>query len=76
MTKTPLAQCEAEEIYAPDRHKQHTLFCGTHVIQTRYYGDQKVKAVVVRTGTIFKFNIWNAHLFNYFHGDSIYLKVS
>ncbi|XP_076085924.1 polyamine-transporting ATPase 13A3-like isoform X2 [Mytilus galloprovincialis] len=31
-------------------HARHTLFCGTHVIQTRYYGTQKVKAVVVRTG--------------------------
>lgn len=31
-------------------HSRHVLFCGTHVIQTRYYGNQKVKAVVVRTG--------------------------
>ena len=31
-------------------HSRHVLFCGTHVIQTRYYGSQKVRAVVIRTG--------------------------
>ena len=41
-----------EEIYTPETHKRHTLFCGTQIIQTRYYGDVKVKAVVVRTGKI------------------------
>ncbi len=50
MTKTPLAQSEASEIFSSETHKRHTLFCGTHVIQTRYYGDAKVKAVVVATG--------------------------
>ena len=50
VTKTPLAPSGASELYDPDVHKRHTLFCGTHVIQTRYYGDAKVKAVVVRTG--------------------------
>ena len=50
VTKTPLAPSEACELYDPDVHKRHTLFCGTQVIQTRYYGDAKVKAVVVRTG--------------------------
>ena len=50
MTKTPLTPVDASEIYVPDLHKRNTLFCGTHVIQTRYYGDAKVKAVVVRTG--------------------------
>ena len=28
----------------------HTLFCGTHVLQTRYYNNEKVHAVVIRTG--------------------------
>ena len=51
VTKTPLAQSEANEIYSSEMHKRHTLFCGTHVIQTRYYGDAKVKAVIVGTGT-------------------------
>lgn len=31
-------------------HGKHTLYCGTHVIQTRYYGGELVRAVVVRTG--------------------------
>ena len=50
VTKTPLTPSEATEIYLPDLHKRHTIFCGTQVIQTRYYGDAKVRAVVVRTG--------------------------
>lgn len=33
-----------------EEHKRHTLFCGTHVIQTRFYTGELVKAVVVRTG--------------------------
>ncbi|KAL5014330.1 hypothetical protein ScPMuIL_008600 [Solemya velum] len=50
VTKTPLTQQEDEEIFSPERHKRHTLFAGTHVVQTRYYGQAKVTAVVVRTG--------------------------
>jgi cation-transporting ATPase 13A3/4/5 len=33
-------------------HSKHVLFCGTKVIQTRYYGNQMVKAVVLRTGEL------------------------
>ncbi|XP_064642626.1 polyamine-transporting ATPase 13A3-like isoform X2 [Lineus longissimus] len=50
VTKTPLSHSDDDEIYNPDLHKRNTLFCGTHVIQTRYYGQAKVSAVVVRTG--------------------------
>ncbi|ELU12635.1 hypothetical protein CAPTEDRAFT_90245 [Capitella teleta] len=50
VTKTPLAPSEAEEMYTPDALKRHTLFSGTQVIQTRFYGGDDVKAVVVRTG--------------------------
>ncbi|XP_006819618.1 polyamine-transporting ATPase 13A3-like [Saccoglossus kowalevskii] len=54
VTKTPLPHShdvsEESAFYNPDEHKRHTLFCGTHIIQTRYYGSEKVKAVVVRTG--------------------------
>ena len=50
VTKTPLVPTEVSEVYSPDIHKRHTMYCGTQVIQTRYYGDAKVKAVVVRTG--------------------------
>ncbi|KAK3088339.1 hypothetical protein FSP39_017880 [Pinctada imbricata] len=55
VTKTPLPNPKTsrnmEDIfYNIKEHSRHTLFCGTHVLQTRYYGSQKVKAVVVRTG--------------------------
>lgn len=48
-TKTPLIK-QDDEIYSPQTHKRHTLFCGTQVIQTRYYENNRVLAVVVRTG--------------------------
>ncbi|KAL5492024.1 hypothetical protein EMCRGX_G017412 [Ephydatia muelleri] len=46
ITKTPIP--ETDELYRPDRHKRHTLFGGTHVIQTKSLGS--ALAVVVRTG--------------------------
>ena len=56
ITKTPLpnhpSDTDSIEYYSPEGHKRHTLFSGTHVLQTRYYGDEHVKAVVVRTGEI------------------------
>ncbi|KAJ6654962.1 hypothetical protein lerEdw1_006433 [Lerista edwardsae] len=36
--------------YDPEEHRRHTLFCGTAVIQTRYYAGEAVQALVVRTG--------------------------
>ncbi|KAG6448590.1 probable cation-transporting ATPase 13A3 [Manduca sexta] len=42
--------CISPEIYSTDGHKRHTLFAGTHVIQTRFYGNNQVLAKVVRTG--------------------------
>ncbi|XP_061444002.1 polyamine-transporting ATPase 13A3-like isoform X2 [Rhineura floridana] len=36
--------------YEPEEHKRHTLFCGTSVIQTRYYSGEAVRALVIRTG--------------------------
>lgn len=52
VTKSCLSKLDIEndEVYSPEGHKRHTLFAGTAVIQTRYYGDQAVLAVVVRTG--------------------------
>ncbi|XP_070560588.1 polyamine-transporting ATPase 13A3-like isoform X2 [Ptychodera flava] len=55
VTKTPVPHSHGTSstespLYIPDEHKRHTLFCGTQVIQTRYYGSERVKAVVVRTG--------------------------
>ncbi|XP_076763504.1 polyamine-transporting ATPase anne boleyn isoform X1 [Xylocopa sonorina] len=49
VTKTPIPS-SSEMIYDTKEHARHTLFCGTRVIQTRYYGSEKVLAVVVRTG--------------------------
>lgn len=49
VTKTPLPHLP-NLYYDPKEHARHTLFCGTQVIQTRYFGDEKVLAVVVRTG--------------------------
>ncbi|XP_006611115.1 probable cation-transporting ATPase 13A3 isoform X3 [Apis dorsata] len=49
VTKTPIPSSN-EVIYDTKEHARHTLFCGTKVIQTRYYGSEKVLAVVVRTG--------------------------
>ncbi|CAG0881036.1 unnamed protein product, partial [Darwinula stevensoni] len=50
VTKTQLTHTEDEEIYSSEIQKRHTLFAGTRVIQTRFYGQNKVLGVVVRTG--------------------------
>ncbi|XP_023809990.1 probable cation-transporting ATPase 13A3 isoform X1 [Oryzias latipes] len=53
VTKTNLpnsVEGEGDDAYNTEEHKRHTLFCGTNVIQTRFYTDELVKAVVVRTG--------------------------
>jgi hypothetical protein len=65
VTKTPVAshQLGYDEFGQPNsvsldvafqmkEHSRHVLFCGTHVIQTRYYSKQPVKAVVIRTGEL------------------------
>nr|XP_022902834.1 probable cation-transporting ATPase 13A3 isoform X1 [Onthophagus taurus]XP_022902836.1 probable cation-transporting ATPase 13A3 isoform X1 [Onthophagus taurus] len=49
VTKTPFPNLPNYH-YDPKEHARHTLFCGTHVIQTRYFGGEKVLAVVIRTG--------------------------
>ncbi|XP_073346675.1 polyamine-transporting ATPase 13A3-like isoform X2 [Pagrus major] len=52
VTKTSLPSSgeDAASSYDMEEHKRHTLFCGTQVIQTRFYAGELVKAVVVRTG--------------------------
>lgn len=40
VTKT--APPHSDECYDPVGHKRHTLFSGTQVMQTRFYGDSKV----------------------------------
>ncbi|KAJ8416600.1 hypothetical protein AAFF_G00324780 [Aldrovandia affinis] len=56
-TQLPLSPCGGESngapqepLYDPEEHRRHTLFCGTQVIQTRYYSGERVRAVVIRTG--------------------------
>ncbi|KAF5282157.1 hypothetical protein FQR65_LT02854 [Abscondita terminalis] len=48
ITKTPPQS--SSEIYSTLTHKRHTLFAGTHVLQTRYYEGEQVLARVVSTG--------------------------
>ncbi|XP_054165291.1 polyamine-transporting ATPase 13A3-like isoform X2 [Oppia nitens] len=49
VTKTPLPNTTTDELYDTKEHAKHTIFCGTKVIQTRYYNNAKVKAVIIRT---------------------------
>ncbi|XP_014273142.1 polyamine-transporting ATPase 13A3 [Halyomorpha halys] len=48
VTKTPMPNSPTL-LYNEKEHARHTLFCGTQVIQTRYYGHERVYAVVIRT---------------------------
>ncbi|XP_057320538.1 polyamine-transporting ATPase 13A3-like isoform X2 [Microplitis mediator] len=49
VTKTAIPSC-ADVIYDTKKHSRSTLFCGTKIIQTRTFGNEKVLAVVIRTG--------------------------
>lgn len=49
VTKTPLPM-RNDVFYNPREHARHTLFSGTRVVQTRFYDDEKVMAVVTSTG--------------------------
>lgn len=49
VTKTP-PHSSSTEFYDSSIHKRHTVYCGTHVLQTRYYEGKYVLARVVRTG--------------------------
>eukprot|EP01027_Heterolobosea_sp_BB2_P010226 GEZU01015029.1.p1 GENE.GEZU01015029.1~~GEZU01015029.1.p1 ORF type:complete len:1111 (+),score=339.90 GEZU01015029.1:130-3333(+) len=44
------APSDESTVYMAEKHKRYTLFAGTKVIQTRYFGDDKVLAIVSRTG--------------------------
>ncbi|KAK5643080.1 hypothetical protein RI129_006925 [Pyrocoelia pectoralis] len=48
ITKTPPQP--SDETYDSLIHKRHTLFSGTQVLQTRYYGGEQVLARVTQTG--------------------------
>jgi cation-transporting ATPase 13A3/4/5 len=48
LTKTPLPNSDIP--FDAKEHACHVLFCGTRVIQTRYFGNEDMLAVVIRTG--------------------------
>ncbi|XP_021372872.1 probable cation-transporting ATPase 13A3 isoform X2 [Mizuhopecten yessoensis] len=54
VTKTPLPNPREsgteDKPFSMKEHARHVLFCGTKVIQTRYYDNQRVRAIVARTG--------------------------
>ncbi|CAG0906491.1 unnamed protein product, partial [Cyprideis torosa] len=50
VTKTPLPPRPRGLSFDSDAHARHTLFCGTRVIQTRFYEGERVLALVVNTG--------------------------
>ena len=53
VTKTAISKPPSKnegETYNTLKFKRNTLFCGTNVLQTRFFGDEKVLAVVVKTG--------------------------
>lgn len=69
MTKTPLPM-ETKE-YIPNSYKRHTLFSGTQVVQTRFYGHAHVLAVVIRTGQYLcssAYNVYHSSRFSHLQG--------
>uniref|UniRef100_A0A7N5ZZN4 Polyamine-transporting ATPase 13A2 n=1 Tax=Anabas testudineus TaxID=64144 RepID=A0A7N5ZZN4_ANATE len=56
VTKTglPSSGDEATSSYSIEEHKRHTLFCGTHVIQTRFYTETLVRSILYPKPTDFK----------------------
>uniref|UniRef100_A0A914EFV2 Cation-transporting P-type ATPase N-terminal domain-containing protein n=2 Tax=Acrobeloides nanus TaxID=290746 RepID=A0A914EFV2_9BILA len=40
---------ERQKLFSNNEHSKHLLFCGTQVLQTRFYRGKSVQAVVVRT---------------------------
>ncbi|XP_025196662.1 probable cation-transporting ATPase 13A3 isoform X1 [Melanaphis sacchari] len=50
ITKSPPLSIE-EFCYSSSSHKHHTLYCGTKILQSRFYSGAQVLALVVRTGS-------------------------
>ncbi|KAE9523697.1 hypothetical protein AGLY_015915 [Aphis glycines] len=50
ITKSPPSSIE-EFCYSSSSHKHHTLYCGTRILQSRFYAGAQVLALVVRTGS-------------------------
>ena len=51
--KCPLT-CESTpgEVFSIDLHKKHVLFSGTQIVPSRGFGNERIRAVVIRTGQI------------------------
>ncbi len=54
VTKVALPELDHEDgvedpVFSYKEHSKHVLFCGTQVLQTRYYAGKHVQAVVLRT---------------------------
>ena len=49
VTKCALPHLDShnDELYGPESHKRHTIFAGTEVVQTRYYGQFQVDSYTV-----------------------------
>ncbi|KAJ1347059.1 hypothetical protein KIN20_002007 [Parelaphostrongylus tenuis] len=50
VTKVAFIEDHQETHFSVEKHSKNILYCGTQVLQTRYYRGQKVKAIVLRTG--------------------------
>nr|XP_018898434.1 PREDICTED: probable cation-transporting ATPase 13A3 [Bemisia tabaci] len=50
VTKMPLPGDDRDIYYNEKAHVKSTLFCGTKILQTRYYSNEPVLAVCIRTG--------------------------
>ena len=46
VTKTPIPSSN-DIYYDTKEHARHTLFCGTRILQTRYFGTEKVNIFVL-----------------------------
>lgn len=56
VTKIPLPNLNSQRFNFKD-HSKHSLFCGTKIIQARYFTEGKVKAIVLKTGErMFNYN--------------------
>ena len=52
VTKMPVPPT-SKDLYSPESHKRHTIFCGTKVLKTQpTQTGGKVTALVIRTGKI------------------------
>lgn len=72
VTKTPPPH--SEDFYDPVGHKRHTLFSGTQVIQTRFYGNDKV--LVLLWYAVFLCNIIYIKMLHTFKFSTLFLKMT